>query len=140
MKSFLDTEVSIYNGVRDVYGTTCKLRAFLFDKKHLSEIERLRSLPTKEERNEIKKKLPQACISGVFAPMRKAENLITHSGLVCVDIDRKDNEEIENWGELKHELSKLPQIAYISLSVSGNGYFVIIPYDTRITISSSLSN
>lgn len=127
MKSFLDTEVSIYNGVRDVYGTTCKLRAFLFDKKHLSEIERLRSLPTKEERNEIKEKLPQACISGVFAPMRKAENLITHSGLVCVDIDRKDNEEIENWGELKHELSKLPQIAYISLSVSGNGYFVIIP-------------
>lgn len=127
MKSFLDITISVYNGVRDVYGTTCKLRAFLFDKKHISEIELLRSLPTKEERNEIKKKLPQVCISGVFTPTRKTENLVVHSGLICVDIDRQDNQDIENWNDLKQELSKLPQIAYISLSVSGNGYFLIIP-------------
>ena len=104
-QDIFDTEISIYNGVRDVYGTTCKLRAFLFDKRHVSEIEHLRSLPTKEERNEIKRRLPQACISGVFSPTRKAEN----------------------WDEVKQELSKLPQIAYISSSVSGNGYFAIIP-------------
>lgn len=126
-KDIFDTEISIYNGMFDVYGTTCKLRAFLLDKKHIPEIERLRSLPTKEERNEIKKKLPQACISGVFSPTRKAENLVTHSGLICVDIDQQDNQDIENWSELKQELSKLPQVAYISLSVSGNGYFLIIP-------------
>lgn len=126
-QDIFDTEVSIYNGVRDVYGTTCKLRAFLFDKKHISEVEHLRSLPTKEERNEIKKRLPQACISGVFSPTRKAENLVKHSALVCLDIDRQDNLHIDNWNEVKQELSKLPQIAYISLSVSGNGYFVIIP-------------
>ena len=126
-QGIFDTEVSIYNGVRDVYGTTCKLRAFLFNKKHISEIERLRTLPTKEERNEIKKRLPMACISGVFSPTRKAENLVKHSGLICVDIDRQDNLHIDNWDEVKQELSKLPQIAYISLSVSGNGYFVIIP-------------
>ena len=126
-KDIFDTEISVYNGVRDVYGSTCKLRAFLFDKKHVSEIEHLRSLPTKEERNEIKKRLPQACISGIFQPTRKAENLMKHSGLICVDIDRQDNQDIENWSELKQELSKLPQVAYISLSVSGNGYFLIIP-------------
>ena len=67
-KDIFDTEISVYNGVRDVYGTTCKLRAFLFDKKHVPEIEHLRSLPTKEERNEIKKRLPMACISGIFQP------------------------------------------------------------------------
>ena len=50
-----------------------------------------------------------------------------HSGLICVDIDRQDNLQIDNWDEVKQELSKLPQIAYASLSVSGNGYFVIIP-------------
>lgn len=38
-KDIFDTEISVYNGVRDVYGTTCKLRAFLFDKKHVPEIE-----------------------------------------------------------------------------------------------------
>lgn len=110
-----------------MYGTTCKLRAFLFDKKHVSEIERLRSLPTKEERNEIKKRLPQACISGVFSPTRKAENLVRHSGLICVDIDGKDNPGVEDWGGLKLSFSVLPQIAYAGLSVSGNGCFVIIP-------------
>lgn len=126
-KDIFDTEISVYNGVRDVYGTTCKLRAFLFDKKHISEIEQLRSLTTKEERNEIKKKLPQACLSGIFSPTRKSDNLVRHSGLICVDIDRQDNLHIDNWDKVKQELSKLPQIAYISLSVSGNGYFVIIP-------------
>ena len=126
-QDIFDTEVSIYNGVRDVYGTACKLRAFLFDKKHVSEIERLRSLPTKEERNAIKRRLPQACISGIFQPTRKADNLVRHSGLICVDVDRKDNQDIDNWACLKQELSKLPQVAYISLSVGGNGYFLILP-------------
>lgn len=68
-----------------------------------------------------------ACISGLFQPTRKAENLVRHSGLICVDIDRKDNLHIDNWDEIKQELCKLKEIAYISLSVSGNGYFVIIP-------------
>ena len=51
-KDIFNIEISVYNGVKDVYGTTCKLRAFLFDKKHIAEIENLRSLPTKEEKNE----------------------------------------------------------------------------------------
>lgn len=127
MRSFLDTTISIYNGVRDVHGINASLKAFLFDSKHLSAIEHLRTLGSKEERDKIKKSLPQACISGIFSPTRNADNLIKHSGLICVDIDRKDNEDIENWDELKQELSKLPQVAYISLSVSGNGYFLIIP-------------
>ena len=126
-QDIFDTEVSIYNGVRDVYGTTCKLRAFLFNEKHVLKIEHLRTLQTKEERNAIKRRLPQACISGIFQPTRKADNLVKHSGLICLDVDRKDNQDIDNWDEMKQELSKLPQIAYISLSVSSNGYFVIIP-------------
>lgn len=126
-QDIFDTEISVYNGVRDVYGVPCKLRDFLFSKKHVSEIERLRSLPTKEGKSEIKKRLPMACISGLFRPTRKAENLVRHSGLICVDIDKKDNLHIDNWDELKQELCKLKEIAYISLSVSGNGYFAIIP-------------
>lgn len=126
-KNIFDTAISVYNSVRDVYGTTCTLRSFLFDNRYVKEIERLRSLPTKEERNAIKRRLPQACISGIFQPTRKADNLVKHSGLICVDLDRQDNLHIDNWDEMKQELSKLPQIAYISLSVSSNGYFVIIP-------------
>lgn len=75
-KDIFNIEISVYNGVKDVYGTTCKLRAFLFDKKHIAEIENLRSLPTKEEKNEIKRRLPMACISGVFSPTVKPRTLL----------------------------------------------------------------
>lgn len=126
-KDIFDTMVSVYNGVKDVHGTTCKLETFLFDRDYIGEITRLRSMPTKEERDEVKRRLPQCCISGVFSPTRKAENLVSHSGLICIDIDRKDNGHIENWSELKKELAKLQEVAYISQSVSGNGYFIIIP-------------
>ena len=126
-KDIFDTAISVYNGVRDVYGTTCKLRAFLFNEKHVLKIEHLRTLQTKEERNAIKRRLPQACISGIFQPTRKADNLVKHSGLICLDVDRKDNQDIDNWTDLKQEFAKLPQVAYISLSVSGNGYFLILP-------------
>lgn len=126
-KDIFDTTISVYNGVRDVYGTTYTLREFLSDTGHIQEIEYLRTLQTKEERNAIKRRLPQACVSGIFQPTRKADNLVKHSGLICVDIDRKDNQDIDNWTDLKQELAKLPQVAYISLSVSANGYFLILP-------------
>lgn len=108
-KDIFNIEISVYNGVKDVYGTTCKLRAFLFDKKHIAEIENLRSLPTKEEKNEIKRRLPMACISGVFSPTRKVENLVRHSGFICVDIDRQDNEHIDNWNNLQTQRDSLYQ-------------------------------
>lgn len=41
-KNIFDIEISVYNGVRDVYGATCKLSTFLFSKKHIKEIEYLR--------------------------------------------------------------------------------------------------
>ena len=124
--NIFDRHISVYNGVKDVHGTTCTLQAFLSSERHRIEIEDLRPLP-KSKRDAIKRTLPQGCISGIFHPTRKAENLQQHTGLICVDIDKKDNPAIEDWEELKRELSKLPQVAYISLSVSGNGVFLIIP-------------
>lgn len=125
--SIFDKQISIYHGVKDTTGVVSTLRLFLLSEKHKEEIEYLRTLPTKEERNIIKKKLPQACISGIFSPTRKAENLKEHSGFICVDIDGQDNTHISNFGKLKDELCKLKEVAYISRSVSDNGYFLIIP-------------
>ena len=72
--------------------------------------------------------LPQATISGIFSPTRLADNLVRHSGLICVDIDRKDNEHIANFDTLIEDvLSRIEEVAYAAHSVSGKGYFVIIP-------------
>ena len=93
-KDIFDVEISVYNGVKDVYGTTCKLRDFLFSKKHVSEIERLRSLPTKEEKNEVKKRLPMAIfacfgvLALIVALMLKAEDKKKGYGLQEANIKK----------------------------------------------------
>lgn len=121
------THVSVYNGVTDNTGTIMHLGTFLFCKEYKDDILRLRAVFDKEKRNALKRSLPQATISGVFSPTRAKNNLSQHSGLICVDIDAKDNPDILDWETLKQDLSVLPQIAYCTLSVSGKGLFLVIP-------------
>jgi hypothetical protein len=122
-----DKKISIYNGVSDTAGTTATLAAFLNSRRHVEEIQRLRASTDSEERKRIKLSLPQATISGIFSPTRKAENLQAHSGLICIDFDGKDNEAFRQWNELKQVMAQFSEVAYCSKSVSGKGYFAIIP-------------
>ena len=121
------THISVYNGVTDNTGTRMPLGTFLFCKEYKDDILRLRAVFDKEKRNALKRSLPQATISGVFSPTRAKNNLSQHSGLMCVDIDAKDNPDILDWETLKQDLSVLPQIAYCALSVSGKGLFLVVP-------------
>ena len=121
------THISVYNGVTDNTGTRMPLGTFLFCKEYKDEILRLRAVFDKEKRNVLKRSLPQATISGVFSPTRAKNNLSQRSGLICVDIDAKDNPDILDWETLKQELSVLPQIVYCALIVSGKGLFLVIP-------------
>lgn len=123
----LDKTVSIYRNVTDNIGTTTILRTFLLSDKYKTEIEHLRTITDKQQRNELKKLLPCITPSGIFEPTRATENLTEHNGLICIDIDAQDNRHIENFVNLKEQISKLNEVLYCSLSASGNGYFVIIP-------------
>lgn len=125
--NIFQTHISVYNGVTDNTGTRMPLGTFLFCKEYKDDILRLRAVFDKEKRNALKRSLPQATISGVFSPTRAKNNLSQHSGLICVDIDAKDNPDILDWETLKQDLSVLPQIAYCALSVSGKGLFLVIP-------------
>ena len=125
--SIFQNQISVYNGVTDNTGTRMPLGTFLFCKEYKDDILRLRAVFDKEKRNALKRSLPQATISGVFSPTRAKNNLSQHSGLICVDIDAKDNPDILDWETLKQDLSVLPQIAYCALSVSGKGLFLVIP-------------
>ncbi len=120
-------EVSVYNGVTDNMGIVMPLGQFLFDNSRKLDILLLRNLTNREERNRLKRLLPQATVSGVFAPTRAKQNLRQHSGLICIDVDAKDNPDIADWEDLKKQLAVLPQVAYCALSASGQGVFAIIP-------------
>lgn len=127
MKSFQEIEITVYRGVKDRICHLSTLYDFLTN-VDASAIAELRSCNNAERKRQIKMSLPQATISGVFSPTRSAEHLVRHSGLICVDIDRKDNEHIENFDMLIEDvLSWIEEVAYAAHSVSGEGYFVIIP-------------
>ncbi len=102
------------------------LMTWLNSAKYKNKIDYIRQLATKDDRDTEKKKLPCVTISGTFTK-RATESLVNHSGLLCIDIDFKENKHITNYNNLKTELSKIKNFAYIGLSASGTGYYCIIP-------------
>lgn len=103
----------------DNKGVVSSLGDFLFSQEHQYEIQMLRHLSSKEERDSWKRKLPQTTVGGVFQPTRSIQNIKYRSGLICVDMDAKENPAISDWNTVKEQLAVIPQIAYCSLSVSG---------------------
>ena len=76
----------------------------------------------------IKKSLPCFTPSGTFT-VRQANGLKEHTGVVCIDIDGKDNTEVRYFLQLKEFIYQIPYVAYCGLSCSGNGFFVLIPIE-----------
>lgn len=126
MEDIFNISISVYNGLHDNVGTVATIRQFLNSTKHIDEVMRLRQTTDPGERQRIKSSLPAATLSGRFCPSRSASNLIEHSGLVCVDIDGKDNPG-QGIMEMKTRLSRCRNIAYMALSISGGGLYCIIP-------------
>ena len=125
MKSLFDTKISYFRNVEDNVGTVISLRDFLFNDQHKEQIEYIRSISDEDKQKRLKLQLPVATISGTFAPTCKAENLVTHSHLLCIDIDKKDNLDVDWFDDLKHEWYNIPQILYAGRSIRGKGWFAI---------------
>ena len=125
MKSLFDTKISYYYNVKDDVGTEITLRDFLFCDKYKEQIRHIRAITDEDLQKSLKKQLPLATISGTFAPTRLAVNLVSHSHLLCIDIDKKDNMEVEWFDDLKNEWRNIPQILYAAHSVRGIGWFAI---------------
>jgi len=104
------------------------LLQWLTNKKYADKVTAIRNIADKEHRDRIKATLPAITPSGLFI-YRAKKNLIRHSGFIQIDIDQKGNEAIENYSDLKKEICKIPNIAYCGLSVSGKGYWGLIPIE-----------
>lgn len=117
-----ETPVGIYGSTTDSTGREGTFKDFLLlGAKHRDTIERLRTLPDGEERTRLKKSLPLATLSGVFAPTRTNDNLKRHTGYICVDIDHADDPE-----EVKAKLMRFSCAAFASISVGGHGVFALM--------------
>lgn len=112
----------------DLKGHRGTVEQFLTDTSCIDKIEQLRATDDIERQRHIKRQLPQATLSGIFEPKRHTSALVQHSGLICIDIDAKENTDVPRFELLKEEvLAHISEVAYASLSVGGKGYFAIIP-------------
>ncbi len=138
MKSIFDTPISCYRNVKDNVGTVTTLRDFLFCDQYMERIKNIRTLADEARQKSLKTELPQATISGTFAPTRKAENLVTHSRLLCVDIDKQDNNDTGWLDDLKYECVtflrySMPPAVYVEKV--GSSFFALINLRNTRSIS-----
>jgi len=77
-------------------------------------------------KNNTKRFLPCFTPSGVFSA-RNANSLIQHNSIICIDIDKDDNLELEDFSDLKDLIRQIPYVAYCGHSCGGEGYFLLIP-------------
>ena len=123
----LNVNVSCFRGYRDADTTKpVNLMKWLTSDQYSDKVARIRSLTDKDERSQLKATLPAITASGLFR-RRSNDALIKHSGLLCIDIDPDGNEHVGNYKQIKALLQTVPFIAYVGESVSGTGYFALVP-------------
>lgn len=86
-------------------------------------VKQIRQTKDKTDRNELKKKLPAICFSGVFN--KRLDSAITeHSGLICLDFDGYEKKKLLL--EHKEKLTKDQYIYSVFISPSGNGLKALV--------------
>jgi len=126
----IESNISVFHSyLNPVPGGEISIYGFCFSIKNGEfEIEtaKIRSESDKSERNQLKKLLPAATISGLFT-RRANDCLIKHSGFICADFDEKGNPDVNDWALQRNIIGVYPEVYFCSLSVSGRGCFAIIP-------------
>lgn len=98
--------------------------------KSIEIIKRVRETSTKKEADVIKQELPCILFAGEFA-QRNGNGLIKASGLMCLDFDKYENDEVM----LQHRtmLERNPHFVLIFTSPSGKGLKGVIRVSQHIT-------
>lgn len=126
----LDKTISLFNSIEDTKPKDISLLEFLTTERKDINMVAIRTSPTYKE---DKKKLPAITVSAQFHNKRSMSDSYIHSGLICIDIDQKKDEN-DMKGNTPDVLKQVPtllrdmnNIAYLGHSLSGKGYTCIIP-------------
>lgn len=127
-KQIFETEVSFFPSVYSKEGSiqSRTLAELVLSDKWKTQVERVRNETDEAKRKALKRQLPCFTPSGLFN-RNGAGSLVRHSGFVCVDIDAKDNADVRYFSNLKNGIGGVPYVAYCGHSVSGKGFFCLIP-------------
>jgi len=119
----LDVQVSCYASCSSSYGKSVNLHQWLITENSKFNLDELRG---RVDFPQLKKTvLPAITVSGLFNNPRSVRNLINHTGLICIDIDGKD--QIMEMDKIFNDVKQMKFVAYLGKSCSGKGLFAIIP-------------
>ncbi len=134
--AIFDAEISMVANATDTATTTTSLRQVLTDirsGKYQKQVQSVRDALCREDgralAKQAKKALPGALFSGKFT-RRANECLERHSGVICTDIDEKENPNLAQ--EIEQTLAKIendPHTLAVFLSPSGTGLKVLCRCD-----------
>jgi hypothetical protein len=127
----LNTIVSYFNKFNELKSRDVNLYELLTtpDPKGLEIQMKIRNIDDEQYQKKLKMEAPCFTISGKFKSSHCMSDLIEHTGLIAIDIDRKDNTHFtsDEFAQIKIDLAKSPFVAYIGHSIRGVGYFIIMP-------------
>lgn len=89
--------------------------------------DKYRSITDSQQRQQYKiNELPSLSISAVCKVWRKTENIVNHTGLLNLDIDKKSNTHINDWPAVRDQIFGMKNVVASFLSVSGEGVTFIV--------------
>lgn len=93
-------------------------------------VDQYRLLSNPEEKAKYKvSHLPSLTISAVCKDWRKISNVVSHTGLLNLDIDGKSNPQVEDWPAVRDQIFNMKGIVACFLSVSGSGVTFVVRVD-----------
>ena len=131
--TIFDVQVSAFTNYMDTESKAIPLAGWLTSSDYLEEQNHIRTMQHKVDRDILKAKLPAITPSALLVNRKQGltdtERLIKHTGFMQIDIDYKDNIHLspEYYNNLIEVLSSIDNIAYVGQSISGTGYYGLVP-------------
>lgn len=90
-------------------------------------IDKLRSIQDEKDRKAFKSgNLPSLSISAIVKDWRNLDNVVSHTGLLTIDIDSTSNQHITDWPGVRDMIFKYPNVVTSFLSASFKGVAFIV--------------
>jgi hypothetical protein len=90
-------------------------------------IGKLRAETDEGRQQALKRKLPCVTVSGIFEGGHHSDNMIRHSGLICLDFDGKDNPTLAGCADMvRDKLANDPFVNLVFVSARGKGVAAIV--------------
>lgn len=105
---------------------TATLADLLLTDRWKDRVEEVRNEQDPARQKALKEQLPVILPSLAEGSTLRPANYL-HSGYVVLDLDAKDNPDVEDFDQIKTRVAEVPYVAYCGKSCRGKGWLMLVP-------------